>query len=338
MTRPPCPQGHYEDTWLDGRYGRNATYSDRASDAFRSSIRRRASGPHFTPTAEKPHVFTEPLPRRHAKPAAGSGPSQCVECEHVLDRHEGPQTTRRQSFTIREAADELVLVSHGVSMRKASLLARDAADRLVTDAWVTASRASRRGWLADGFPATTRSGGASARRSRSATAVRRSSRRSRRPARRKTLAWIHDNRPLMERQWAIRQDDRPHSIRGLETVLQEAVRRLGDRRFVFRNRKRLELIFDLMALGMAKLANPPRYREIIRRHLLADKGRPTHGRRALDHTRGSSLHQAVRDVEARLKKRREQNARAQRAHVSRPKAAGTTRVATPSARSRKRRG
>lgn len=43
-----------------------------------------------------------------------------------------------------------------------------------------------------------------------------------------TLAWIHDNRPLMERQWAIRRDDRPHSISGLETVLQEIMRRLGD--------------------------------------------------------------------------------------------------------------
>ena len=141
----------------------------------------------------------------------------------------------------------------------------------------------------------------------------------------------------MERQWAVRRDDRPHSIGGLETVLQEIVRRLGDWRFVFRNRKRLELIFDLMALDMAKLANPVRYREIIRRYLLVNKGRPTRKRRALDDKGGSSLHQAVREVEARLKKRREQNARAQRAHIDRLRKAGKKRVRTPSTRSRKRR-
>lgn len=58
---------------------------------------------------------------------------------------------------------------------------------------------------------------------------------------------------------------------------------------MFRDRKRLELIFDLMALDMAKLTNPIRYREIIRRHLLANKGRPTRKRRALDDKRGLSF-------------------------------------------------
>ena len=113
------------------------------------------------------------------------------------------------------------------------------------------------------------------------------------------------------------------------------MRRLGDRRFVFRNRKRLELVFDLMALDMAKHANPIRYREIIRRHLLANKGWPMRKRRALDDKRGSSLHQVVRDVEDRLKKRREQNARAQRAHLERLKQAGKSRARTPSRRPRR---
>jgi len=62
-----------------------------------------------------------------------------------------------------------------------------------------------------------------------------------------TLAWMSQTRPLMDHQWAIRDPARPHSIGGLETVFSEAVRRLGERRFVFRNRERLELVFDLMA-------------------------------------------------------------------------------------------
>jgi hypothetical protein len=152
-----------------------------------------------------------------------------------------------------------------------------------------------------------------------------------------TLAWILDTRALMDHQWAIREDDQPHSIGGLETVFQEVVRRLGDRRFVFRNRARLELVFDLMALDLAKEANDLRYREIIRSHLLGNEGRPRRKRRALDDHAGSSLHQAVREVEARLKRRREQNARAQRAHLERLKQTGQARTRTPSRRPRHRR-
>ncbi len=137
-----------------------------------------------------------------------------------------------------------------------------------------------------------------------------------------TLDWIRDTRPLMDHQWAIREDDRPHSIGGLETVFQEVLRRLDDRRFVFRNRARLELVFDLMALDLAKEASDLRYREIIRSHPLANGGRPRRKRRALDDRSGSSLHRAVREVEARLKRRSEQNARAQRAHLERLKQAG----------------
>ena len=152
-----------------------------------------------------------------------------------------------------------------------------------------------------------------------------------------TLVWIRDTRPLMDHQWAIREDDRPHSIGGLETVFQEVLRRVGDRRFVFRNRERLELVFDLMALDLAKAANELGYREIIRSHLLTNDGRPRRKRRALDDHGGSSIHRGVVEVEARLKRRREQNASAQRAHLERLKQAGTARVRTPSRRARNRR-
>ncbi len=392
----------------------------------------------------------------------------CEECEHVLERHEGPQTSRRQSFTIREAARALVAVGEGRSLRRSSEASRRSAQRLVSTPWGQL-RASGHGQLsadqlamfgtvvrdtllgdawpdavaldetsfeltitdedadgekvshtasvsvlgAYGYPGgrgTGRTVRLAARggadrieweavlRSRAGApswvvcdqgkaviaAVRRvwpqatiyiceahlrmlgeqnlaadghdrfdPLWRSLRKAigsrdawiafeqeassagAARTLAWIRKTRPLMDHQWAIREADRPHSIGGLETVFQEVIRRLGDRRFVFRNRARLELVFDLMALDLAKEANELRYREIIRAHLLAQGGKPALQRRSMDDHDGSSLRQAVKDVETRLKQRREQNARAQRAWLDRQKEAGLTRSRTPSRRPRK---
>ena len=103
----------------------------------------------------------------------------------------------------------------------------------------------------------------------------------------------------MDRQWALRDPARPHSIGGLETVFGEIIRRLGERRFVFRNRERLELVFDLMALDMARLATERRFREIIRARLLANAGRPLRSRRALDDHGLSSLYDDQFTVEVR---------------------------------------
>jgi hypothetical protein len=153
----------------------------------------------------------------------------------------------------------------------------------------------------------------------------------------RTLAWIKKARPLMERQWAVRREDRPHSIGGLETVFQEIVRRLGHRRFVFRNCARLELILDLMALDLADLASDLRYRELIRAHLASNGGQPAVSRRALDDTGGASLHRALREVEKRLARRRQQNAQAQQRWQARQKQAGKTRHRAPSRRSRRQR-
>jgi hypothetical protein len=153
----------------------------------------------------------------------------------------------------------------------------------------------------------------------------------------KTLAWMSKSRDLMEHQWAIRDPDRPHSIGGLETVFGEIVRRLGERRFVFRNRARLELVFDLMALELARLATDRRFREIVRAALLRNGGRPLRARRDLDDHGSSSLYDTIRDVEARLRHRRAQNAQAQRAHQARRSAAGQPRTRTPSRRPRNRR-
>ncbi|MGH3074973.1 MAG: hypothetical protein ACRDQC_08605 [Gaiellales bacterium] len=150
----------------------------------------------------------------------------------------------------------------------------------------------------------------------------------------RALAWITQTRPLMDHQWAIRDPARPHSIGGLETVFGEIIRRLGERRFVFRNQARLELVFELMALDIARMATERRFREIIRAGLLANGGRPARERRSLDDHGSSSLHDAVREVGARLAQRRAQNAQAQRAHLARRAAAGRPRARTPSRRPR----
>jgi hypothetical protein len=143
------------------------------------------------------------------------------------------------------------------------------------------------------------------------------------------LAWIASNRQLMAHQWSIRDPERPHSIGGLEIVLRKLVHRLDDRRFVFRNRARLELVFDLMGLEMAGLASERRFREIIRKELLGNGGRPIRKRRSLDDHGSSSLHDAIRQVNARLSAKRAYNSKAQAASQARRKAAGKPRLRKP---------
>jgi len=468
--RPPCSLGHNGDVWLDGFYGRRAFHErprfvcvPRLDPATRKRPTLHADG-------SKPHKFIEPLPRRHPNAKHPHGGGACEECEHVLERHEGPQTARGQQFTIREAAKTLVAVGEGRSLRVASESERTSAQRVKTNTWNQAI-ASKHGQLsADqlamfgtvvrdallgeewpdavaldetsfqltiteddgqggkvshtgsvsvlgvyGYPAGRGSGRAVRLAARGGedrieweavlraqpgqptwvvcdqgkaviAAVKRvwpkatiyiceahirmlgekelaaDGRDRFDPLWRalpkavadraawlaleqavlaagatRTLAWIRRTRPLLERQWAVRDESRPLSIGGLETVFREVVRRLGDRRFVFRNRTRLELVFDLMALDLAKQANELRYREIIRKHLLAHGGRPARQRRSLDDKAGSSLRQAVISVEARLAKRRAQNAATQRAWAARQTAAGKKRVRKPSRRPRARR-
>lgn len=468
--RPPCPKGHHGDIWLDGFYARGEFHERPRFVCVPRLDPLIGKRPPLHADGSRPHNFIEPLARRHPNARHPHGGKACEECEHVLDRHEGPQTTRRQTFTIREAAKAIVAIGEGRSLRRASERARRSAQRLVTDRWGQ-RRASAHGQLsADhlamfgtvvrdallgeewpdavaldetsfdltiteeddqgektshtasvsilgvyGYSAGRGTGRAirlAARggadrieweavlRSRKGeptwvicdqgkavmAAVKRAwptatiyiceahlrmlgeknlaadghdrfdplwrslrkavasreawlvfEQQVRASGAPRTLTWMLKTRPLMDRQWAIREDDRPHSIGGLETVFQEVVRRLGDRRFVFRNQVRLELVFDLMALDLAKEASELRYREIIRAHLLRHDGRPARRRRALDDFAGSSLLQAVKDVEARLAARRGQNARAQRAWLERLKDAGQTRARTPSRRQRRQR-
>jgi hypothetical protein len=120
-------------------------------------------------------------------------------------------------------------------------------------------------------------------------------------------------------------------------VLREVVKRLGDRRLVVRNQARLALVFDLMALEMAGLASERRFREIIRRDLLRNGGRPRRERRALDDHGSSSLYDVIRQVNVRLAPKRAQNVKAQAARRARLKAAGQSRLRKPPKRATKRR-
>jgi len=469
--RPPCPRGHAGDVWLDGFYGR-AAFQERPRylcvPRLDPVTRKR---PPLHVDGSRAHKYIEPLPRRHQNAKHPHGSRACLECEHVLDRHEGPQTPRRQQFSVREVADALVAIGHGRSLRRASQAARDSAQRLVIDQWGH-ERVSRHGQLtADqlamfgvivrdelmpdewpeavavdetsitvrltetdqdgekqtrslpfyilgvfGYPSGRRGSGRAVRLAitgakdqvewervlrsrrgapkwvvcdqgtglmaaiksawpsatiyqceahlrmnsekalvadgvehdsslwaalRKAIGGRRAWEELREAAKAagavETLGWMRENDALMDGQWAVRDKDRPLSIGALETVFQTVEHRIGDRRYVFRNHRRLELILDLIALDLAGLANTYRYRQILRDHLLANGGRPVARRRSLDDVGGSSLLRVIAEAERRLARRREQNARAQRAWVARQKAAGKPKRRPPSRRPRRRR-
>ena len=427
--RPQCPK-HKGDVWLDGFYGRSKHHERPRFRCVPAIDPRTGKRPPFHLNGDKPHPFVEPLARRHR--TSGGAPHFCEECEHTLDRHEGPQTTRGQSFTIREAAHGIIRVAKGDSMRSASRDARESADRtspslwgmlrpsqhgqlasdqlamfgtmvrdaLIPPAWPDAvaldettfdvivtdladdgTKSSFRGAVSVlgvyGYPNGRGSGRAVALSPRGGgdtvewlavlkarpnepswvvcdqgkavvAAIKAAwpdatiyvceahlrmlaekrlaadgyDRRSalwralpgaigdrarwdqleadvHAAGAKHTLAWMGTNRKLMERQWRVRDPFRPLSIGGLETVLRDIVDRLGERRLVFRNRARLELLFDLMGLEMAGLLTERRVREIIRRELVANKGRPRAARRSLDDHGSSSLYDAIRSVNVR---------------------------------------
>jgi hypothetical protein len=95
---------------------------------------------------------------------------------------------------------------------------------------------------------------------------------------------------------------------------------------VFRNRARLELALRLMLLDLEGSADELRYREAIRKALLAAGGRPQMTRRSIDDPGGSSIHAEVRAVIARTAVKRAQNARHARASYNRKKTARISRT------------
>lgn len=73
-----------------------------------------------------PHTFTEALPRKH------TFDSSCAECERGFSPHEGHQTPRTYSFTVKDIASALVVVGEGVSYRQAANRVRRRSGRLWT--------------------------------------------------------------------------------------------------------------------------------------------------------------------------------------------------------------
>ena len=467
ITRPPCPFGHRGDVWLDGFYAKGTDFE--RPRFFCQPKKDPATGirPPLHPDGRKPHKFIEPLARRH--PTATnprSGGRRCESCEHVLDRHEGPQTPRGHVFSIHEAARLLVEVGKGTSYRWSSRTTRRDANRLSRtmfgrlapsqhgqlaqdylatfapvvleafgppDRWpdaivldskpipftlttrhpngtitsqqaayhllgihgYPAGRGSGRPWrifvaggadgaewekvlrslprapswvvcdddkgikaavrsvwpnavihtceghlrrllldrlAADGQPPTSdfayRAGGALADPGRWAAFVADANA----AGLAHTCHWLAGKDRLMRRQFADRQPDRPYSNGAIETVFDAITKRLWTRRFVFRNRARLELALRLMLLDLGGSADELRYREAIRKALLAQGGQPPTARRSLDDRGGSSIHAEVRAVIARTAAKRSQNARHAKAAYNRKKAARISRARPRSAR------
>lgn len=94
-----------------------------------------------------------------------------------------------------------------------------------------------------------------------------------------TSAWLAGKAAPMRRQFVHREQERPYSNGAVEGVFDEITRRLWTRRFVFRNRQRLELALRLMLLDKEGVSDELRYREAIRSALLRGSGLPPTGRR-----------------------------------------------------------
>lgn len=141
-----------------------------------------------------------------------------------------------------------------------------------------------------------------------------------------TSAWLAGKAALMRRQFAQWEPDRPYSNGAIEGVFDEITRRLWTRRFVFRNRLRLELALRLMLLDKEGIADELRYREAIRSALLRGSGVPPTTRRSLDDEGGSSIHAEVRAVITRTAVKRSRNAKHARASYGRKKAARVSRT------------
>jgi hypothetical protein len=75
---------------------------------------------------DRPHRFTEPLPREE------SWHDACELCERDVEFHEGPHAARWYEFVARGIAEALVIVGAGSTYREAALVARERAKRLRT--------------------------------------------------------------------------------------------------------------------------------------------------------------------------------------------------------------
>jgi hypothetical protein len=108
---PPCPRPGHEgsEVRFDGTYG--------------SGAQRRQQYKCWPPDGDRPHRFTETLPRQRTTNG------ECYECERVYAGHEGPPTPRLYEFSTREVAAALARVGEGMSYRRAAKVVRERAGR-----------------------------------------------------------------------------------------------------------------------------------------------------------------------------------------------------------------
>lgn len=122
----PLPEHAGSRVKLDGTYGRSGHRRQRYK---------------CTPRRGKPHVFTELLPREESWHEA------CEHCERHVERREGPKAPRHYQFVARGIAEALHAVGSGASYRRASLVARDRAQRFRFDPATGEVRESDHGQL-----------------------------------------------------------------------------------------------------------------------------------------------------------------------------------------------
>ena len=90
---------------------------------------------------DRPHRFTEPLPREEAWSDA------CEACEREVGLHEGPHAARSYQFVARGIAEALVMVGAGSTYREAALVTRERAKRLRANPNTGEMRFTRHGSL-----------------------------------------------------------------------------------------------------------------------------------------------------------------------------------------------
>jgi hypothetical protein len=126
--RVRCPNADHAGSRikLDGTYGKPGHRRQR----YRCS-----------PKGDKPHVFTELLPREESWRGA------CEHCEREVGRHEGPKAPRHYQFVARGIAEGLQAVGAGDTYIQASRVARDRARRFRYDSATGEVRESAHGQL-----------------------------------------------------------------------------------------------------------------------------------------------------------------------------------------------
>src|SRR5918994_3404259 len=126
--RLKCPRPEHAGSRvkLDGTYGKPGHRRQR----YRCS-----------PKGEKPHVFTELLPREE------SWHDSCDQCERHVERREGPKAPRHYQFVARGIAEAVAAVGAGATYMQASRVARDRARRFRYDSATGEVRESAHGQL-----------------------------------------------------------------------------------------------------------------------------------------------------------------------------------------------